>query len=93
MVKLKYIPIILFTALISACSTTKFLAPGQKLYTGGEVKIADKENTTKGEAKALSTELTALLRPVPTQPYWVYAINYGYMIKPAPTNAADSGTI
>lgn len=57
--------IFLFTIVfISACSTTKYLAPGQKLYTGGEVKITDK-NTTKSEAKALNSELQALLRPQP----------------------------
>ena len=65
MAKLKYTFIVLFTLLVSACSTTKYLAPGQKLYDGGEVKIQDKTNTTKSEAKALSTELTALLRPQP----------------------------
>ena len=65
MARFKHILIVLIAVLISACSTTKFLAPGQKLYTGGEVKITDKQNTTKAEAKALSAELTALLRPVP----------------------------
>jgi len=49
---------------LGAGSTTKFLPPGQKLYTGGEVKIADK-NTSKSEAKALTSELQALLRPKP----------------------------
>src|ERR1700744_5235352 len=65
MIRIKYILIVLIAVFISACSTTKYLAPGQKLYDGGEVKITDKQNTTKGEAKALSTELTPLLRPVP----------------------------
>jgi outer membrane protein insertion porin family len=55
---------ILFAVLISACSTTKYLAPGQKLYTGGEVKITDKA-TTKSEAKALVSDLESLLRPKP----------------------------
>ena len=55
---------ILIAVLISACSTTKYLAPGQKLYTGGQVKIDDK-NTKKSDAKALSTELEGLLRPLP----------------------------
>lgn len=62
--KLRYI-LILFTVFISACSTTKYLAPGQKLYDGGEIKIADKQNTTKSEAKALEAELGTLLRPKP----------------------------
>lgn len=62
--KFKYI-FILFAVFISACSTTKYLAPGQKLYDGGIVKIADKQNTKKSEAKALEAELGALLRPQP----------------------------
>src|SRR6201996_7964953 len=63
MAKLRYFSfLILFFAW--GCSTTKYLAPNQKLYTGGKIKIADK-NTTKSEAKALSTELQGLLRPQP----------------------------
>ncbi len=62
--KIKYI-LILTIAFLSACSTTKFLAPGQKLYTGGEVKITDKQNTKKSEANALIDELEDLLRPQP----------------------------
>jgi outer membrane protein insertion porin family len=65
MAKIKYISLILLTVFISACSTTKYLQPGQKLYDGAEVKITDKENTKKSEAKALSDELVALARPVP----------------------------
>lgn len=64
MARLRYI-LILFVFLVSACSTTKYLAPGQKLYTGGEIKITDKANTTKSDAKALSAELKTLLRPQP----------------------------
>ena len=56
---------ILIALFISACSTTKNLPPGQKLYTGAEVKIIDKKNTTKNEAKALISELKGLLRPKP----------------------------
>jgi outer membrane protein insertion porin family len=65
MAKFKYIFIVLIAVFASACSTTKYLAPNQKLYTGGEVKITDNANTKKSEAKAISTELTTLLRPVP----------------------------
>ncbi|WP_428329127.1 BamA/TamA family outer membrane protein [Mucilaginibacter sp.] len=56
-----FVVIIVFA---SACSTTKYLAPGQKLYTGGEIKITDK-NASKSEAKALKSELEGLLRPQP----------------------------
>src|ERR1700761_4275723 len=57
--------LLLFSVLFCACSTTKYLPPGQKLYTGGEIKIADTKNTTKNEASALKSELGALLRPQP----------------------------
>jgi outer membrane protein insertion porin family len=63
MTKLRYL-FIVTTVFVSACSTTKYLSPGQKLYTGGEVKIDDK-NIKKSDAKALSSELGALLRPQP----------------------------
>src|SRR5215469_16632230 len=46
------------------CSTTKFLQPGQKLYTGAQVKITDK-NTTKSEAGDLQDEMEGLIRPKP----------------------------
>jgi outer membrane protein insertion porin family len=63
----KYLRYLLFLSLIlSACSTTKYLAPGQKLYNGGEVKFADTAgNVTSKDAKAISEELTGLLRPRP----------------------------
>lgn len=51
--------------MVSACSTTKNLPPGQKLYDGGQIKIEDKANTTKAESGALTDELEALLRPAP----------------------------
>jgi outer membrane protein assembly factor BamA len=63
MSKYRYL-LILIVLFASACSTTKFLDPGQKLYTGGEVKIADKD-VKKSDAKALKSELGALLRPKP----------------------------
>ncbi|MEO6851799.1 MAG: hypothetical protein ABI203_04565, partial [Mucilaginibacter sp.] len=65
MTKLRYIFIFtLIAVFLSACSTTKFLAPGQKLYDGGVVKIDDKA-IKKSDRKALKTELEALLRPKP----------------------------
>jgi outer membrane protein insertion porin family len=61
---LKYI--LIFSLILSACSTTKYLKPGQKLYTGGEVQFADTAgNVTTKDAKAMSEELTGLLRPKP----------------------------
>lgn len=61
MARFRYI-FIVFAFLLSACSNTKYLAPNQKLYTGGEVKIDDK-NIKKSEANALKEELETLLRP------------------------------
>ncbi|HVS90870.1 MAG TPA: BamA/TamA family outer membrane protein [Mucilaginibacter sp.] len=55
---------LLMAVFISSCSTTKYLAPGQKLYTGAKVNITDK-NTTKSEAGDLKDEMEGLLRPKP----------------------------
>jgi outer membrane protein assembly factor BamA len=49
---------------LAACSNTKFLPKGQKLYTGSEVKIED-NSINKSEANALRTELNDLVRPKP----------------------------
>src|SRR5471030_3279891 len=63
MAKLRYL-FISIAILFSACSTTKFLAPGQKLYTGGQVNIVDK-TMKKSDSKDLKAELEGLLRPKP----------------------------
>jgi outer membrane protein insertion porin family len=65
MTKFKYILIVTIAVFATACSTVKYLPAGQKLYNCGEVNITDKNNTTKNEAKALTTELKGLLRPKP----------------------------
>ena len=69
---------ILIAFLLSACSTTKYLAPGQKLYTGANVKIDDK-TMNKNDSKALKSELEGLLRPKPNGTFlglrvklWIY---------------------
>jgi outer membrane protein insertion porin family len=75
---LKYI--LIFSIIFSACSTTKHLAPGQKLYNGGEIKFADTAgNITSKDAKGLNEELEDLLRPHPNSKIlglrfklWVY---------------------
>jgi outer membrane protein insertion porin family len=62
---IKRIIYLLFLAvLLNACSTTKYLPKNEKLYTGGEVKIQDK-NIKSSDAKALSSEMKALIRPKP----------------------------
>jgi outer membrane protein insertion porin family len=62
---IKHLKYLLFLSLlISACSTTKYLQPGEKLYTGSSVKVADKD-IKKSDAKAISSELNATVRPQP----------------------------
>ena len=77
----KYLIYILFLSIIlNSCSTIKYLAPGQKLYTGGEVKFADTAgNLTAKDAKELGQELKGLLRPRPNGRFlglrvklWIY---------------------
>src|SRR6185312_10091743 len=77
MAKFRYI--LFFLALLaSACSNTKYLAPNQKLYTGGEIKIDDKD-IKKSDAGELKEDLSSLLRPQPNSSIlglrfklWVY---------------------
>ncbi len=77
MAKLKYL--FIFLALfVSACSNTKYLAQNQKLYTGGEIKIDDKD-IKKSDASSLKDDLSSLLRPQPNSSIlglrfklWVY---------------------
>ncbi|MDB5061363.1 MAG: hypothetical protein JWP67_1206, partial [Mucilaginibacter sp.] len=62
---IKHLRYLLFvTVLLSACSTTKYLPKGQKLFSGAEVKVQDK-NIKKSDAKAIASEMKALVRPKP----------------------------
>jgi outer membrane protein assembly factor BamA len=56
--------IILLAVFASACSNTKYLTKGQKLYTGPEVKV-DTAELTKSDQKFIAAEMKALVRPVP----------------------------
>lgn len=57
--------ILLTSALtFSACSTTKNLPAGQKLYTGAEIEFTDKD-ISKKEQSLLKGDLQGLLRPKP----------------------------
>lgn len=56
--------LLFITVFLNACSNTKYLTGGQKLYVGGKVNIVNKE-IKKNERTALSSELTGLLRPKP----------------------------
>jgi outer membrane protein insertion porin family len=62
---IKHIKYLLFLSLlVSACSTTKYIPPNEKLFTGSSVKVADKD-IKKSDAKAISSELNATVRPKP----------------------------
>ncbi|RCH56562.1 hypothetical protein DJ568_01500 [Mucilaginibacter hurinus] len=74
--------LLLITTLLSACSTTKYLPPGEKLYTGHKVKVDGKDISNK-EEKKLSEDLKGLLRPKPNSSIlglrvklWVYYKTY-----------------
>ncbi|RYE22276.1 MAG: hypothetical protein EOP51_13660 [Sphingobacteriales bacterium] len=56
--------LLLITLVFSACSTTKYLPPGEKLYTGAKVKVEGKDISKKDES-AIKDDLTGLLRPKP----------------------------
>jgi outer membrane protein insertion porin family len=49
---------------ISSCSNLSYLQEGEKLYTGGKIKIEGKDTISK-ESRQLKTELEKLLRPKP----------------------------
>ncbi|MBD1363896.1 BamA/TamA family outer membrane protein [Mucilaginibacter sp. ZT4R22] len=62
---IKHIKYLLFLSLlVSACSTTKYIPANEKLYTGSSVKVADKD-IKSSDAKAISSELNATVRPQP----------------------------
>ncbi len=61
----KYIPyLFLLMLLASGCSNTKYLAEGELLYVGGNVKVKD-SLISKKERKTLEKEFEALVRPKP----------------------------
>lgn len=63
--KERQIILFLLTCLFwSACSTTRTLPEGEKLYTGAEVEISGPDLTSK-QKKSLRNELAAITRPRP----------------------------
>ena len=64
--------------LVTACNVTRKLPPGEKLYTGAEIKVKDGKLTKKQE-KAIRSEMKSLVRPKPNKSIlgirfklWVY---------------------
>lgn len=56
------IVILFLLAVISSCSTTKYVPENDYLYTGADVKIEDKDIASK-EKKLLRADLNSLVRP------------------------------
>ncbi|PWG79084.1 translocation and assembly module lipoprotein TamL [Pararcticibacter amylolyticus] len=77
----RYIACFLFSfALLSSCNVTKNVPERDYLYTGGKVKI-DNKDVKKKQRKALEADLTSLLRPKPNSSIlglrpklWIYNI-------------------
>jgi outer membrane protein assembly factor BamA len=70
---------ILSCLVIAACSNTKYLKPGQILYTGAEVKINPDSSKRISDQKAVKSTLLSKTRPVPNKKIlglryklWVY---------------------
>ncbi|MBD0366248.1 MAG: BamA/TamA family outer membrane protein, partial [Flavisolibacter sp.] len=60
----KYILILVVPILLAACSTTKYLPEGEKLYTGASVKLKAKDISSRRQ-KVLKSDLKGLTRPRP----------------------------
>ncbi len=56
--------LILIAAIATSCSNVRYLPAGQKLYTGANITIKDK-NVNNKDQKGIKTELYTLLRPQP----------------------------
>lgn len=60
-----YLSGFLIVWLLSACSTTKYLADGEKLFTGSSIKLSSEEKID--HRSALESELSRVLRPKPNE--------------------------
>jgi outer membrane protein insertion porin family len=63
----KIVFILLVAIGLQSCSSTKNLAEGEMLYTGAKITVEGP--TSAKEKKALATELSALVRPIPNQSF------------------------
>ncbi len=50
---------------LAACDNTKYLAPGQNLYLGSELKVKSDAKMSKKEKTALESDMKSLIRPQP----------------------------
>lgn len=66
---MKFICNILFTVLLivffTGCSNTKYLAPGENLYTGASIKVKSGVKIPSKKKKEIKEELKSLTRPKP----------------------------
>ena len=60
----KYYFLVCCLVSLAACSNTRYLPKGEKLYIGADIKI-EGDSLIKNEKKALRTELKGLIRPKP----------------------------
>jgi len=66
--KLRYYFFICSLLVLEACSNTRYLPKGEKLYIGAEVKIVS-DSITKSEKKALRADLKTLTRTKPNSSF------------------------
>jgi len=64
----KYLPI-LFCVLIAACSGTRHLPPGEKLYTGSEIKLESTDIIIKKKKRVIKTTAENAIRPQPNKKF------------------------
>jgi hypothetical protein len=72
-----YIALIIICSLFAACSSTRHLPPGEKLYTGATIDVNG--TATIREKKVLTEDLGGLTRPKPNTKFlgmriklWLY---------------------
>lgn len=77
----KYWFICSLTLLVSACNVGKYLPEKERLYSGTEIEMLPFDGVSKGDRKALKSELAGLARPKPNSqifgfPYrvWLYYV-------------------
>lgn len=59
----KILGFIMVVVLLQACSSTKYLAPGEDLYVGATVKVKPVGKVSKKQQKAIKSELNDIARP------------------------------
>ncbi len=60
---------ILACLLLAACSGVKHLPPGEKLYTGADVKLEDNENLKRKKTRFIENVAEVAIRPAPNKSY------------------------